>query len=270
MEELAQIHGVQGDSYSYPSSVFYEGVSFDDELSELDKQVLKLLYDPLIPANYPRTYFEEDFKDILHSYKASEKIRKLIYTMKLSKGALKKIKNSCFINNEFYKHPKHTNIYIQGSYTSKDSLNLRKVINSINKISNNLNLSIKSYNANSSDAGIFINFEINEKQKNNVKISNVTYKGLRTMYPKRIRSNIKVSYNKNKKIQSQKNNGVTTELYKSLGPIEFSNLKNLYYEENDSIHFNEEFKAILNFIYNNTFIDGYTKDEFRRLIEEVN
>ena len=65
LEEISQALGIVGDSYAYPFSLFYEYYHDQTNLSDLDKRMLQLLYDPRMPAGYQRRQFEEDFSEVL-------------------------------------------------------------------------------------------------------------------------------------------------------------------------------------------------------------
>ena len=43
-EEIVQSLGAVNDSYRYPSSIFYQGSNYVTELSEMDVNVIKILY----------------------------------------------------------------------------------------------------------------------------------------------------------------------------------------------------------------------------------
>ena len=45
IEEITQSLGLANDSYSYENSIFYEGYSTTQQLSKMDKEVIKMLYD---------------------------------------------------------------------------------------------------------------------------------------------------------------------------------------------------------------------------------
>ena len=43
-EEITQSLGFINDSYEYPESIFYQGFSENDFFSEMDKKIIRLLY----------------------------------------------------------------------------------------------------------------------------------------------------------------------------------------------------------------------------------
>lgn len=268
LEELTQVLGVTGDSYSYPGSVLYDGNNVIHELSDLDKEVLNLLYDPLIPSNYSRTSFEKDFGDVLNSINNSEPLMQVIDELNLPKESLIWIKDNCFDGDYFTKHHRHTNIYLQGDYAISDSLYLTKVVKSLNGISSNLRLSISPLSSIVANAGIFINYEHNPDDNRVVNIKKKSIVGHAMMFPKKYRSEIEVNCNIGPDSQNARNRAVATELYKVLGPSEVAELEELYYEEQGEIHFNQKYRDVIKLIYDNAFFDGYSKSDFENLIRD--
>lgn len=68
LEEITQCLGIPGDSYIYPKSIFYQGKNSVTELSQIDKRVLKILYEPFISIGLSRSSFYKSFNDILPSF----------------------------------------------------------------------------------------------------------------------------------------------------------------------------------------------------------
>jgi len=84
-EEIIQGLGLMCDSHSFPNSLFYEARNIHKRFSKLDKEVLKLLYDTIIPINYGRDNFNQNFNDILFFRNTTEKINKYISQNKIKK-----------------------------------------------------------------------------------------------------------------------------------------------------------------------------------------
>jgi len=266
-EEIIQGLGVKGDSYSFPNSVFFEGKNYQQKLTPIDQKILSFLYDPLMPLGYKRTTFEKDFEEILYSINTSEKLKRLILKNKISKKTLAKIKKTCFIDGEFYKHPKNINIHLRGQYSKQDSITILNTISALNTISNNINLKFKKYSINTPDAGVFINLKNNNDQEYTVMTEISTVKGL-TMFPKRIINDVYLNYKTTPESQNKRSKSIIETLYKCLGPINITNLEDLYTEYNGRIEFKTEYKDVLKTIYYNEFSDGYMIKDFNNLINQ--
>ena len=72
LEEITQTLGAGSDSFSYLNSIFYEGESYVDHLSELDKNVIRLLYSDQIKSGLTKNEFYNAFEDILQEPTISE------------------------------------------------------------------------------------------------------------------------------------------------------------------------------------------------------
>ncbi|MCM2556994.1 DUF2927 domain-containing protein [Chryseobacterium sp. Ch-15] len=155
LEEMTQIIGLTCDTFSHPNSVFYQGENTPLDLTKLDSDVIKLFYEQSLPVNYSIQQFELDFGDILNYSGTNEKMLKLITRSETKHVVLERIEKSCFIDNEFYKHPKYVPIYIL-NFDKEDSLFVEKSIKAINKISSNLFLKLERKNYLNSQSGITI------------------------------------------------------------------------------------------------------------------
>lgn len=268
LEEMIQSLGVNGDSYTYPNSIFFEGRNFQDEFLDLDKQILQLLYDPLMPANYPTNKFETDFAEILYSQNTSERLQDYFQEQKVSKSILNQIRSTCFIDSVFYKHPRQVDLYIYGQYNSEDSVNVQKVISSLNNISNYMQLQLVPFTNYFPNSGIILSFKNREDQEFTVMSNIRTYNG-KAMFPKRIRNEVDLFYQPSKGGQAKKNKTVAEIIYKCLGPMHMEDLEGLVSEEKSELIFGEDYKKILEIIYRPEFADGYTLDEFEKLIAEM-
>lgn len=265
LEEISQTLGLNGDSHTYPNSVFYQGKKWVEQFSNNDKDVLNLLYDNLIPENYTRINFEKDFADVLYSIQTSDKIKRYIIKNNISKDLLHKIKNTCFLNNKyFYKHPKNIDLYLEGDYDISDSIQVLKTIKALNKI-NNINIKISNLTKFSSDAGIFLNFKKNKEQNIYSNSITNTHIGSGSMLLNRYRDDILILFSENSKSKSRKKELIVETLYSCLGP-DIENLKDLYIEKNGKIYFKDVYKDILRIIYDDVFVNGYTFIEFKKII----
>src|SRR5690606_4405498 len=107
-------------------------------LTPLDIEVLSLLYEPVVPANYSRELFERDFGDELYNVNYHQKIKNLLdSTPSVSCDDMEK----SFLGDIFLKHPKEINLYVYGQIRQDDSLTIKSAILALNQISPNINIS---------------------------------------------------------------------------------------------------------------------------------
>lgn len=85
LEEITQSFGLHSDSYKYLNSIFYEGESYVNELSELDKQIIKLHYSSYIKPGTSKKEFYKAFKDILQEPSRKDELNEFEKFIKQSK-----------------------------------------------------------------------------------------------------------------------------------------------------------------------------------------
>ncbi|MPR33117.1 DUF2927 domain-containing protein [Salmonirosea aquatica] len=266
LEEIIQTLGVIGDSYTYPSSLFFEKDNPEKYFTILDKKVLSLLYEPSIPVNFSRIRFERKFSDVLYSVKAEDKIKKLLikYPPSLSRG---NILEASFTNNELLKHPKDVHIYLYGTILNEDSVTIIKAIKSLNNISPNLKLKLVKSSILEPEHGIVLNFKDSCEQKEPIKVSNAYFKGSNCMFPKLIKNKVTLLYNTSERSRTLRQQSIVEALYFSLIqlPTKYLGSDKLYYLKNDTIDFNNKYSTLLKLIYSNEFIDGLKLSDFKKI-----
>jgi hypothetical protein len=268
LEEMTQIIGSCDDSYSYPKSAFYEADNTVLEFTKLDIEVMKLAYDPLIPVNYSLGQYEKDFGSILRYVNVTSKLKKCIEKNKITRETLEAIKNTCYIENKFYKHHKVVPIYLYG-FNKLDSIFVQKSIKSINTISRNLFLELVQKSDLSPQSGISVTLKINEQQDTDTQTEILNGKVDHMFKPKRYNSEIEISYKSGTEI-NKKYNVILKSIYKSLGPIETETFdKNWFTHKNDEIVISKKHTDILNTIYQDEFVDGFSIDELEDLINDL-
>lgn len=269
-EEIVQCLGLTGDSYSYPNSLFFQNENDSKSFTDIDIKILKLLYDPLLPQNYKRKDFEKDFEDVLYAVNSSQKIQDYIIQNKIPKETLKSIKKHFFYKGEFYKHPKSISVFIKGDYDLADSLQIIKTINALNKINRNINLKINKLEMNTIvDGGIFFNFIKVRTQNKSVIYKNTSIIGRNTMINMKTRNNITLRYINVKESSSIKKRFLVENLYQSLGAVNVVEFPNLYIESNDELFFGEEYKNMLNLVYQDEFTSGFTEKKFDKIVHNI-
>jgi hypothetical protein len=128
LEELIQSLGLQGDSYTYPNSLFFQLHYNQNELSQLDKNILRFHYDERLTTGYRRHQFELDFESVLGKTSVDEvETRDAGYQRQFER-----LKRYSYLNGKFYQVPKEIFININGDYNQGDIEVLSKYISAIN------------------------------------------------------------------------------------------------------------------------------------------
>lgn len=270
-EEIIQGLGLMCDSHSYPNSLFYEARNIHKRFSNLDRDVLKLLYDTIIPINYGRDNFKQDFSDILIFCNTTEKIKKYIYQNKIKKDILEKIEGNCLYGREILvKQPENINVYIKGRYNDLDSMQISNTIISLNKICKNINLELHELDDEICGSGIHFDFINNQIQKDPTVVENTTYAGLTTMFPRIYKNIISFKYKNDLGSRTKINSSITETLFQCLVPLKKEDLTNKIKYEGDRVVFDKELKDIINVLYSDVFASGYKRSKFKKLIKDLN
>ncbi len=262
-EEVVQVLGVQGDSFSFRNSLFYEVKNpknfYFDDIPDIDKKILEILYDSILPFGLKRNVFEKRFGDVLNISSNEDKIIKTLVEYNLTMKDLDFIELNCFDKGHFMRFSKDIPVFVKNNSEDSEEI-LKRMISKIRKQFEGA----KIYYSDSpliSD-GIFISFikgGTNKKIETELKV----YDG-KAMYPKIWKSEIVFKYGENCTVEN-KINSLEKVFLKSLGFFHFDedptafNYKNLnlIYDENipDGLHIND-FKKI--------------KEKYRNLLNEKN
>lgn len=263
LEEIVQGLGIIGDSYSYPSSLFFQNSNPQKQFTELDKKVLRLLYEPAILPDYPRLSFENDFADILYSVNSNEKLQKYLQNFPVKTQMLKDL-DEIFSGDVLLKHPKEVNVFLFGAFNRQDSAAIAEASSELSKLSPNLKIAIAGHDTSEPDHGIVISLAGDRQQKPAVLQEGKTIAGKNCMYPKMIKNKISLSFNLSDRSNELRQQSLVSSLYFSLVPIKMtkSRIDQLYTLKNGRISFARHYADLLRIVYANEFVDGYHRSEF--------
>jgi hypothetical protein len=266
LEEIVQALGIFGDSYSYPSSLFFQNSSPQKQFTDLDKQVLRLLYEPTILPNYSRLSFETDFADSLYAVNSNKKLQKYLRNFPVNSQMAKDL-DEIFSGNILLKHPKEVNVFLFGAFSRQDSATIAEASSELSKLSPNLKIAIGLHQASEPDHGIVISLTENKKQEPAVSQEGKTIAGKSCMYPKIIKNKISLSFNLSDRSKELRQQSLVSSLYFSLVPIKItkSRIDQLYTLTNGRISFTRHYADLLRIVYANEFVDGYNRSEFLKV-----
>lgn len=268
LEEIIQSLGAGGDSYSYPRSLFFENDNPAKSLTQLDVDVLSLLYESAIPANYTRQAFEKDFSGDLYAVNTHQKIKHLLEkNPQFSVDDIEK----CFTKGILLKHPKETNIYLSGDVQKEDSLMVKHAILSLNKISPNIKIKLAGSTDREAGYGIFFTFRHSNHQKALIRRINGVAMGKDCMFPKLTKNKILLSYRTGKIDTKLRQRSIIEALYFSLIPMpqEPSRTNQLFTIKDRYITFTPRYVNLLKSLYSNEFLDGLKLSEFMKIKSSI-
>ena len=268
LEEIIQSLGAGGDSYNYPGSLFFETYNPAKSLTQLDVDVLSLLYESSIPANYTRQAFETDFSGELYAVNTNQKIKALLdKNPQFSVDDIEK----CFTKGVLLKHPKETVIYLSGDVQKEDSLTVAHAILSLNKLSPNIKIKLAGSTVVDPRYGIVIIFRKSDGQNMRIKRTNEAFVGKTCMFPKLIKNKIILSFSTGKIDTKLRQRSIIDALYFSLIPMpqKPSHTNQLFKVKGSYIAFTPRYVNLLKSLYSNEFIDGLELSEFKKIKSSI-
>ncbi len=263
LEEFTQMLGVSGDSFHYPNSIFFEGGGIRLNFSDIDKEVIKLLYEPSIPVRYSRQQFEKDFGDVLYHVNAPQKIADYVLANNIPLHSLDYVRRYSFHDSLFVKWPSEIYISLNDNYSKEDSLYFNKAVDAFNSVSKQLRLIVEKKSPE-------LYPSINIHYRSGTKLEGIfsdseTVVGV-MMFPRRVKSDIRSTV----KITDvwKLNMNIFSSLYFLLG---FDNNNSyddvLAIDSLDNIVIKSDYKEMLALIYEPVFYSGLTLKEFDEALE---
>ena len=263
LEEFTQMLGVSGDSFHYPNSIFFEGGGVRINFSDIDKEVIKLLYEPSIPVRYSRLQFEKDFGDVLYHVNAPQKIADYVFANNIPLHFLDYVRRYSFHDSLFVKWPSEIYISLNDNYSKEDSLYFNKAVDAFNSVSKQLRLIVGKKSPENYPS-------INIHYRSGTKLEGIfsdseTVVGV-MMFPRRVKSDIRSTVKKTDVWKLNMN--IFSSLYFSLG---FDNNNSyddvLAIDFLDNIVIKPDYKEMLALIYEPVFYSGLTLKEFDEALE---
>ena len=271
LEEMIQIMGPIGDGFTHKESLFNEnGLNKFNDLTDLDIEILKLLYDPKISIRHlTLKNYEYFFGHLLPNVNTTKKMLKHWEKIKPSKTILQKIRTTCFDKDSiFRKFVQPIRIKLSGDLTQKDSLNVAKVIHSLNTIEG-LNLQLKEKNDKSPYYEVQLNYKrVTSKEgmeqrvlTRHIDINNV-------MTPTLIKTDIELNINHTFEDKTQISL-IFSALYQAIGPYKEEAFEGEL--RNDKIYealLPIEYMELLKIIYHKSFASGLSLEEFDQTVKQ--
>ena len=183
LEELTQLLGIPGDSYSHPNSIFYEGsknYKHRMKMAPIDIKVLQLLYSNNIPPGLTRKEYLITFKDIIKSKKIVTEIdyKKFEEFIKGKKFSQKAIELFCLTafseSNDIIKEPHiqkwddNIDYFIHKNISKNDSLLIEQSITYLSQYIDNQKFAISKNENTNTNLGFWYNKKSGEI--NNIRV----------------------------------------------------------------------------------------------------
>ncbi len=271
-EEITQCLGLPGDSYAYPESMFYQNVNYVQQLTELDKQLLHLLYESAIVPNYSLAQFEKDFGDVLYSMDGKQKFVIFLRKQQIKEESLTNIykyglsKDPLDGQEKLSKYNQPTHVIIKGDYTKEFIEVINQSISEINKISENLKLILINEDNLIHNGGIQFEFVKDPQMKQDSAYWKSKH-SVGLLFPRNSKNEITFKYRDHDKLMENIRKAIPNLIYKSVC-LTYADEANFYDHHNTDFQLKPLYRETLRVYYDNSLPPGFTKEELGEVIQE--
>lgn len=268
LEEIVQSLGIVGDSYTYPSSLFFENYNYAKSFTALDADILSLLYEQAIPANYTRKAFEANFADELYMVNTKQKIKGLMN--KFQGSTLDEVER-CFTKGVLLKHPKEISVQLSGAVNDQDFITTERAIFALNQLSPNLKITLDTISRIELKHGIILSFIPVNSQKEVIRRKIETALGKSCMFQKLIKTKVVLSFRNSRNDETLRQRSIIDAIYFSLVQIPQTQARtnDLFEDKNGKINFFPPYADLLKFIYADECTDGFKLSDFKEIRQDL-
>lgn len=267
-EEVIQGLRLPGDSFDYPESVFYERTNHGNTLPELDKQLIRLLYEPAIISDYSLAQYEKDFGEILYHVNSKRKFLNFLRENQLNKALLSKILESGIPAVTRFSAP--TNVFISGEVYPEFTPIIDQAIGEINEVSENLNLVLMPDDSLTHREGIYIDFVKDTTIEHAVwaRSEQAWMSGYGfPLKTRRSTAKCRIMFKDHEQLTSVMKKVIPNVLYTSL--CIGSKEPEAYQDKNGDFELKPEYRDILKIYYDHSLSNGFTKEELAEVISAL-
>lgn len=281
LEEITQVLGIPGDSFTFYESLFFEANNNVEDLSGIDKKTVEFLYDKNVfkDDKINRKDFEEMFSDELYSTLNTNKLYNLADEYGLDNSDLYSLKKIIFSDKSkekgvFTKFARKNFLKIYGDST-KDQLDFCKAFAlELSNFSPYFQLEYaEKTTAFNKIPPIVINYKEGEEYKGRIKVMSDYYTSKNMIFTYKITGGIFVDYcNPNKEIMTYSeamlvhNVTVVVSVFQMLG-LNFS--KESLLDKKLNLKISDKQKSYFKLVYDPRFPSRITKLDYEKLLRKV-
>ncbi|MES2733628.1 MAG: DUF2927 domain-containing protein [Bacteroidota bacterium] len=267
LHEIVHSLGFPGHSYTYTHGVLRGNLI--TELTEVDKQIIKLLYEPILTAGYTGKQFENDFADALYHINSKEKLSAFVKTERIPRKALEliyqiglihpndKTKEACIV-----KFTSPAFVTAQGDYPPEFIEMIKKAIVQINSSTSELKLVFTKKEHLKNNDGINFTFKKDSLIESSTESTITNVIDWEYLLPRMCKSDVLVKYKNVKEMQLT----IISSLYRSIClPIQ----TDIFVSTKNAVTLKPEYKEILKLYYHSSLPSGFTKSQLREVIDTL-
>ncbi|BDD12122.1 hypothetical protein FUAX_45540 (plasmid) [Fulvitalea axinellae] len=269
LEELSNSLGIVGDSWRYKESIFFEGPYPNPVYSELDKEIIRFLYEPGMPTGYTRKQFEADFGDVLHHINAKEKVIDYAESNKIPVRYFESIAQNCFQDSTLLKYPTTIFLKLSGDFDTNDISFCNEITELFNEGNPWVHMEYANDNILNEAPSINIVLEEDPSLKTPALSERFINAGSQ-MFPMRLIGTIKFRFNRSliEAYSQERKSLLVRTINQVLG---FDHLKEdvIEFDPNGKMSFKPGYKELLSLYYNPVIPDGFTLEEMNEVIQAL-
>lgn len=265
LHELMHSMGLPGHSYTHSKAVLRANLA--TRLTDIDRQVLILLYEPSLKYGYPGTEFEKDFSTSLYHINTKERLTQHIKAQKINKATLQMIKESGLhqpkdksLEPKVVKFTNPINVYAKGDIYPGIITSINKAARELQSTAKHIDIKYLGMANETSGDGIYFNFHYVPALKYSIKasISTTIYWDLR--FQSISRAEIQISFRDQKDMPL----AIANTLFHS---ICLSTPSSYFKVQSGRLHLKPEFQAALKLYYDPLLSSDLSKIDLQDVLE---
>ncbi len=265
-EEIIQGLGAATDSFSHPESLFYQNINYPNLIAEIDKNVVRMLYEPSIEPGLTKERFEKEFSDLLYHCSISQKMELVAEKHDLSNDDLRFLHQYAFVGiNEsdgayLMKYASPINIFLDGEVRDEFIEKTQNAIERLGSVSDNIRFQLVGIRESTHYEGLYLNF-IHDENTEFVRVDHNETQVLESgQFRHRGRASVDITYKNHPNLNSVMEQVIINTIYRQ---ISFTDLRDwTFFRENDTIQSNEQHLKLLKVYYDPLLYSGLKKSEF--------
>ena len=286
LEEITQSLGIPADSYAYPRSVFYEGWNREIQLSEIDKRIIQLLYEPSIPVGCTCAQFAEDFADVLQSVNgrkglfqsklyhqnSQREFLNYVQSQSISRTTVKRILQRGLVKSQrdtilrVVKYIKPVPVTLHGDTIAEQKVIVQKILSLFEETAPFLHLYLSDRKP-TDKVGIQIKFEKDPSASSAVTAQTYPWYMEDSLFSQRIGANVEVVYRDTTEALLKLPLALADILYYSVCVIRQDGKPSVY--ENGSLQLKPEYAELLHTYYAPELANNMTKTQLESVLEQM-
>lgn len=267
IHELMHSMGLPGHSNTYSKAILR--TNLETKLTDIDRQVLILLYERSLGPNYTGEEFEKNFSKSLYHINAKEKLTDHLKAQQIDKATLQMIEISGLhqpidksMDPKVVKFTYPISVYIKGNIDPDFITSIHEAAQELNRVTKAVDMKYLGKANETSGDGIYFNFHHLPALKNSIEasISTTIYWDLR--FQSISKTEIQIRFRDQKKVPL----AIANALFQS---VCLSTPSDYFKVKFDRFYLKPESQAVLRLYYDPSLSSGLSKTDLQDALEEL-